>query len=110
MNLNGSAIPDPTAFTIQPIDIVVKRRMSDGTMKCEVVCNKKRYGIIYATITPANLKTFITLATAGAGVAFQYTRNGVTENKAVMVKLPAYSAFSQTPEIWKNIFISMEEI
>jgi len=107
--LGGTAIPYPTEFPVEIIDIKYADRVASGKMVVDLIAKKRRFTLVYEDPELADLVTFLTLKALDAFLEFVYVENGVEVTKTVWMGDISYEGEYVNPETWKNVEIPLEE-
>lgn len=114
LTINGTAITSPNTFNITPTRIERKQRTADGTMVIDVIARKNTYTLGYPYLSGGSsgseIQVWTTLYDTDATFTFVYPLNGASQTKTCWVSDIRYEMYSESPEVWRNVSITLEEI
>lgn len=114
ITINGSAIIPPNSFIITPTRIERKERTANGTLVVDIIAIKNTYDLTYEDLTGASsgseIKLWTDLYDAGSTFTLTYPQDGATISKTCWISELPRELYRETPEGWRNISITLEEI
>jgi hypothetical protein len=110
LTVNGADILSPTSFEVTPFRIERRDRVASGAMVIDVIAVKHTYQLGYYALDGDELVFWTGLYNAGTTFTFTYPLNGSTQSKTVWISDIAKKMILESPEVWQDVTISMEEI